>query len=442
MKINHKKAMVKLQALTVVTIIVIVAIIGVAYHTLCMAGPTKDKVVIGCTLPLTGFLAQSGEVAKAAYDLATYHCNQNGGVLIKELGKRVPVELKIYDDESDPQKAMTLYEKLITVDKVDLLLAPFSSTIAFSVSTVTEKYRKVLPCGAVSSAKVYTRGFNYTFMAGTALSEQFCLSSVQLLAHLVDTQPTELQPRKLAILYEKEIYGQDMTDAFTRIVKTTYPDKLEIVVHDAFDSKATDLTPLILNVKRSGADALALMTHYQGTSIGIRNAAEQNLKCKIYYSSEIFYGKKYYDALGNNAEGMIGYTMTWTPTLDVSGARPWPWSNAKFIEDGKKILNRDAANGEIHYYSYGAYQTLIEAVERAGSLDHTKIANAMRNIENLQILPGFIKNFHYGKDRGFRGVNDIGTGVFQLINKELVLVWPQKFAERKLEYPVPPLPRR
>ena len=64
--------------------------------------------------------------------------NKKGGLLGR------PVKLILYDDQSDPTTAASLYEKLITVDKADLLLGPYSSAIVFAVPSVTEKYHKVM----------------------------------------------------------------------------------------------------------------------------------------------------------------------------------------------------------------------------------------------------------------------------------------------------------
>ena len=81
------------------------------------------------------------------------------------LGHRI--ELKILDDKSDRRTAIELYEGLIVENKIDLVLAPYSSTITDAVANVMERYRRpYLSFG--SNPVIYQRGRRYTFGATTS----------------------------------------------------------------------------------------------------------------------------------------------------------------------------------------------------------------------------------------------------------------------------------
>ncbi len=85
--------------------------------------------------------------------------NARGGLMVK--GKQIPVKFTIYDDKSDQAAARKYYERLITVDKVDLLLGPYSSPLTFAASTAAENHQVPFIAICANSPKIYTRGFEW-----------------------------------------------------------------------------------------------------------------------------------------------------------------------------------------------------------------------------------------------------------------------------------------
>ncbi|MCI0529161.1 MAG: ABC transporter substrate-binding protein [Nitrospira sp.] len=116
----------------------------------------KGPIRIGGSMSLTGRFADDGKAIHQGYLLWARHLNAKGGLLGR------PVELLIYDDQSDPQTSVNLYQQLINQDKVDLVLGPFSSPIAIVASTVTEKLRYPMITLAASE-EVWNRGYRYVF---------------------------------------------------------------------------------------------------------------------------------------------------------------------------------------------------------------------------------------------------------------------------------------
>ncbi len=98
--------------------------------TTTVAQPIK----VGCSMTLTGDFADVGKSYQQAYNLWADWTNKNGGLLGR------PVQLTIVDDTSDPDKAVANLQRLITVNKVDLLLGDFSSLINFPASAIAEQY--------------------------------------------------------------------------------------------------------------------------------------------------------------------------------------------------------------------------------------------------------------------------------------------------------------
>src|SRR6267378_4274217 len=97
-----------------------------------------QTVKVGSTLALTGPLSATGSIHKVAGEIYVEELNKRGGLL----GRKVEWVLK--DDQSKPDLARTLYEQLITVDKVDLLIGPYATASILSAMGVAQRYSKLL----------------------------------------------------------------------------------------------------------------------------------------------------------------------------------------------------------------------------------------------------------------------------------------------------------
>lgn len=112
------------------------ALLGAAF-----AGPSfaqSGPIRIGSTLGLTGPLAATAAVHKVGSDIFVDEVNRRGGLLGRQ------VEWIVRDDQSRPDVARTLYEQLLTVDKVDLLMGPYGTGSILSAMGVAQRYGKLL----------------------------------------------------------------------------------------------------------------------------------------------------------------------------------------------------------------------------------------------------------------------------------------------------------
>ena len=125
-------------------------------------GNSKDPIVVGISLPLTGDFSQPGGEASKGYEIWRDQVNADGGLL----GRKV--ELKITDDASNQDTVVTDYTKLITQDKVDLLLGTFSTLLNFPASAVAEKNGMLYVEPAGGAPKMFDRGFKKLFFAQQA----------------------------------------------------------------------------------------------------------------------------------------------------------------------------------------------------------------------------------------------------------------------------------
>ena len=118
--------------------------------TLCLmsfngaAAQEKTEILIGAPISMTGPNAMNGIEQEWAFKQAIddYHKAKGGGIMVKEAGKKIPVKLVYHDDESDPGKAQAVMERLIRMDKVDLLLSTQYDFMVYPTAMVAEKYKK------------------------------------------------------------------------------------------------------------------------------------------------------------------------------------------------------------------------------------------------------------------------------------------------------------
>src|SRR3990170_4352026 len=119
------------------------------------------EIKLGVSISLSGRYSVQGRESFEGLELWVKDANQSGGILIKKNGKRLPVKLIYYDDESSVETCKILVERLIIKDKVDALIGPYSSGLTLSVAPIAEKYKKILWNHGGSSDEIFKKGFRY-----------------------------------------------------------------------------------------------------------------------------------------------------------------------------------------------------------------------------------------------------------------------------------------
>src|SRR6267142_785870 len=114
------------------------AVLAAALAVSTVAAPSGPPIRIGGTLALTGPLAATALLHKITAEIYVEELNRANGLLGR------PVEWILLDDQSRPEVTRSLYEKLITVDKVDLLMGPYATNGILAAMTVAQRYQKLL----------------------------------------------------------------------------------------------------------------------------------------------------------------------------------------------------------------------------------------------------------------------------------------------------------
>ena len=100
----------------------------------------RDYVLIGRPNPSTGPIAAFGEATPWVDERLLPVINKDGGIYIKEMGKKVPVKIKIMDTESNPTKAGEIASRLIMKDKVDLMVFYHTPDTVNPVASICERF--------------------------------------------------------------------------------------------------------------------------------------------------------------------------------------------------------------------------------------------------------------------------------------------------------------
>ncbi|MFB3147999.1 MAG: ABC transporter substrate-binding protein, partial [Thermodesulfobacteriota bacterium] len=103
-----------------------------------------NKIKLGLPISLTGNYSIQGKESFEGVKLWVREINAQGGIFIEDQGKNLPIEFIYYDDESLVDRCRQITKKLILEDEVDLLLGPYSSSLALAASEVAEEHNKTL----------------------------------------------------------------------------------------------------------------------------------------------------------------------------------------------------------------------------------------------------------------------------------------------------------
>src|SRR5437588_12697490 len=115
----------------------VVVLALLTFATTALAAPSGPPIRIGGTLALTGPLGPTALLHKLAGEVYVEELNKGNGLLGR------PVEWVLLDDQSKPELTRSLYEKLITVDKVDLIIGPYATSAILAAMGVAQRYQKV-----------------------------------------------------------------------------------------------------------------------------------------------------------------------------------------------------------------------------------------------------------------------------------------------------------
>ncbi len=381
------------------------------------AGPCT--ITFGAAVSLTGATAKEGEYVKNGYNLFLEDINKRGGFKVGQ--RQCQVALKIYDDESNPDTSAKLIEKLVTDDKVDLLLGPYGSGPVYSSSAIAEKYEIPMVEPGGSAMKIFSRGFKYIW--GTLPGAPYYLESA--IDAIMAKDPTV---KTVALLIENDSFSQEVADGATAYVKAK---GLNLVYSQQYPKGTKDVSSLLTAVKGANPDIVLGASHLADAQLVMKQAKDIGLNAKAWAFSVGPATPEFGKALGKDAAYVLGVTP-WTPALHLKGEDIYG-TPEKFAEAYK------AKYGVMpSYHAASAVATIIafqKAIEAAGSTQPAAVREALVKLD----FPTFYGRLKFAA----HGIIVMPMAVEQWFpDGALYTIWPKDAAEKGLLYPAPPWNQR
>ena len=387
-----------------------------------MTSLAADTIVFGAAISITGKTAKEGEYTRDGYQFAIDKINEMGG--IKVGGKTYKVELKYYDDETKPERTAQLIEKLINEDKVNLILGPYGSSPTGTAAPICERYKIPMVEANGAAETIFSKGYKYSFM--------ILSPAKNYLRGVLDTiLKKDPSAKTLAILGENEAFSKEVAQGASEYAKER---GMNVVYDELYPTNAQDVSALLTAIKGKNPDIILGSGHLQDSLLIVKQSKDLGVSPKAMGFSVGPSSPEFKANLGKAADYIFGATQ-WTEALHYDGEDPWKTPRAfgdafRAKMPAYKVIPYQVAESAVAVIAYQ------KAIEKAGSIDPTKVRDALAALDMMTF---------YGKIKfDARGVNIYKAMAAEQYNPDgnKYTVWPFDVAEKGALYPMPAWDKR
>lgn len=377
-------------------------------------------LLFGTGLSLTGRDAREGKLTLQGYDIWKAYVNAHGGLRVG--AQRYLVDIKSYDDETNPQTAVRVAERLIDQDHVSFLLGPYGTASTFSASAVSERKHVPMVVTNGPASTVFDRGFRYIF--GVQTPAKRYLEGIVAMALTLKPVPKTIAVASANLAFPIEV-GQGAADY-------AQAHGIRVVYNNRFPSDATEVSSIVAGIKAVSPDIVLIAGYLQDSLLFQKGFKEQNVNARIFGYSVGPDTPDFREALGRDANYVFGGTQ-WTPSMTYRGRPGFYSTSPEYAQAFQKTfgLAPEYHNAE----STAGCLAFQYAIEEAGSVDPERVRDALAKLDVVTFF-GILK-FDTRGQNVFKpmAVNQIQTG-------KLVTVWPAGVANGKPLYPTPEWAKR
>lgn len=363
-------------------------------------GSGAKPIRIGFSIAKTGIYSKAAPSQLNAYELWREQVNARGGLEIAGQGRR-PVEFVQYDDQSNGAQAAKIYERLVTQDKVDLLFAPWGTSIHVAVAPVIERFKFPMVGNTAASVKLRElKAQNIWFVTaafpdriGRELAAMMKANGVKSAALLTNVLP-----------FTKEV-KQFLEPALRA-------EGIELRVNEEYPPDIKDMTAVLTKVKQANPDAVLSLSYPGDSPLFVRQSKELGITSPFQFVA-IGPGIDFFPKLLGSAASDIVTIGHWSPQRNAAAKAFNEAYIRKFNEKPDYLDSIEA---------YVSAEVLEQAVKTAG-LNKDKLRAAIAG-GRFETINGTIQ---------FKGVENTvtKTGFLQLQGGEQQLVWPASDATAK-----------
>jgi branched-chain amino acid transport system substrate-binding protein len=372
------------------------------------AAEAPKSIIIGALVSMTGPDALTGQPSKVGYQMGADMINAQGGIFVKEYGKKIPIEMVFQDMETNPEKAIARAEALNSRYKATAVVG---TTLINATADIFEKNKLPAVTMLVAIDSVFERGLKYYFTVGK-LNSDSAKGFIGVLANL----PKEKRPTKIAMAVEQTEF---VTELAGFMKKEAAAAGMSVVYEGKYAMLSPDMSQIIMQAKNSGAEVFFGAPVPPDAITMLKQMNELG-----YHPRAIIFNRATDDQSWAKMGDLVNYTIgspDWVPGLNFPGVK----------ELNQKVK---AATGEDANYAIGpgvaSIQVVAAAIERAGTLNRDKVRNAIAATDMMTVT-GPVKFQANGKRQFAVPV------VTQWQNGKTELVWPTNQGPKPLVYPRP-----
>jgi branched-chain amino acid transport system substrate-binding protein len=372
--------------------------IALAAAALLAAPAAAQNIKIGFSLAKTGLFAAGAPSQLNAYELWREQVNARGGLDVA--GKKRIVEFVQYDDQSNPGNAVRIYEKLITDDKVELLLAPWGTPHHFALAPILEKHKFPMVGNTAASVQLREIKPGYIWFPTSAIPDKMAVE-LAAMAKANGYKSAGIVANVLPLA--KEIKAS--------LVPALQKAGIPVKINEEYPPDIKDMTAILTKVKAAAPDALFILSYPSDSVLYAKQAKEIGIAAPFQFVAVGPAIDFYTKAVGPSANGLV--TMGhWSPAkADWKRAKPFFDAYVKKFNEKPDYLDTVLA--------YMSCEILEQAVAKAGT-DKEKLRQAISTM-TFDTINGPVK---------FQGVQNAvtPTAFLQIQGNELQLVWPKSIA--------------
>jgi len=321
-----------------------IALTGAASYTLA-----ADTIKIGLAGPVTGAVAQYGDMQFIGAQMAIEQINKKGGVNGQQL------EGVVYDDACDPKQAVAVANKIVN-DEISFVVGHLCSSSTQPASDIYEDEGILMITAASTSPDITSRGYELIFRTIGLDSLQGPTAGNYIADHV--------KPKNVAVIHDKQQYGEGIATA----VKQTLEEKgVKVSVFEGINAGDKDFSSMISKLKQADVDFVYYGGYHPELGLLLRQSKEKGLNVR-YMGPEGVGNSEISAIAGAASEGML---VTLPKSFDQDPR------NQELVEAFK--AKKQDPSGPFVFPAYAAVQVIAEGIEKAGSTDTDKVAEALRS---------------------------------------------------------------
>ena len=358
--------------------------------------------------------------------------NADGGVYVKAFNKKIPLKLIAYDDQSNTATAATLYNQLITQDKVDILIADSGSVLTSVAVPIARDHKMLLIDQTGTGANFFTPDNPYIALMADPVSSIWPKPLADFLTH----DGPGLGIKRVAMLYATNDFTGTQANAVRKFIKESNSG-VELVFDEGVPTETSNYTVLLNNIRATNPDAVLAPRLRARTTLPScamsRTAASSSSSC---FASIRDWRPSCWRKM-SAAKG-LDYVFTYVPASEIAYQTNFGMS----LKDYSAAWDKKYADTQVEFgfNSVAGYTTglvLEKALAAATSLDQLELRKAIFSLSgNLKTLDGTFELDPTGAQIGeFTPLGQFVAGADDHL--KLVTVWPHDVANGKPIYPRP-----